>query len=178
MNTFELKILELHWISDTDQEKDLCAHGRVFVRIGNEIIANKDTFKLTLSSTALYLLRSLYSDYDCEKNGYGNQLLPCCGHFMFQAEKGIDFVVITGCPYGIDWKIIHTTDNKIKHISEKGTEAIIEFEEYRKIVFDFADEVEVFYLKSEPKTLPKDDFEKDGYLTFWREWKELRNRLN
>lgn len=175
MNNFELKILELHWISDTNQNQDLCAHGTVYIRIGNEIIADKDTFDLTLSSTALYLLRSLKSNYDKEKNGYGNQLLPCCGHDMFQAEKEIDFVVITGCPYGIDWKIIHAEGNKIKHISEKGEEVIIDFEEYKQLVFDFADKVEAFYLKSEPKILPKEDFEKNGYLAFWREWKSLRN---
>lgn len=34
MNNFELKILELHWISDTNQNHDLCAHGKVYVRIG------------------------------------------------------------------------------------------------------------------------------------------------
>lgn len=174
---FGLKVLELHWISDTDQNQDLCAHGKFFIRIGNEIIADKDAGSFTLSSTALYLLRSIYSDYDKDISGYGNQLLPCCGHFMFQAEENIDFVIITGCPHGIDWKIVHTENNKVKHISEKGTEAIIDFEKYKKLVFDFADEVEEFYLKSEAKTLPNDDFEREGYLAFWREWKELRNRL-
>ena len=177
-NDFELKILELHWISDENQNQDLCVHGKVFIKIGNEIIADKDTFDLTLSSTGLYLLRSLYSSYDKEKNGYGNQLLPCCGHFMFQAEENIDFVVITGCLDGIDWKIVHTEEGKVKHISEKGTEVIIDFEGYKKMVFDFADEIEEFYLKNEAKTLPNEDFEKEGYLAFWREWKELRNQLN
>ncbi len=175
MNNFELKILELHWLANTDEKTDLCVHGKVYVKIGNEVISDKDNF--TLSSTALYLLRSLQSDYNCKENGYGNQLLPCCGHFMFQAEEGVDFVVISGCPHGIDWQIIHIEDNKVKHISEKGTEAIIDFEEYKKLVFDFADEVEQFYLKSEPKILPDEEFEKNAYLTFWREWKKLRNEL-
>lgn len=177
MNNFELKILELHWISDTNQNQDLCVHGKVFFRIGNEIISDKDAGDFTLSSTALYLLRSLYSDYEWEKNGYENQLLPCCGNFTYQPDENIDFVSILGCNIGIDWKIIHTANNKIKHISEKGSEAIIDFEKYKKLVFDFSDEVEEFYLKSEPKIFIDNDFEKNGYLAFWREWKKLRNEL-
>ena len=87
----------------------------------------------------------------------------------------MDFVNICGCPSGIDWTIIHTDDHKIKHVTNSGQEATIDKDVYKKIVLDFADQVENFYKKSLPKTIPKDDFDKKGYLTFWKEWRNLRD---
>lgn len=171
-NTFIIKILDLHWIEDVDDPTDLCAHGHVFVKIGNEVIADKDSLDVTLSSTALYLMRTLNNDY--KKGNYASQLLPCCGHF-FMADEGNDYVNIMGCPSGIDWTIIHTADNKIKHISDSGHEVTIDKKTYLKIVVDFVGQVENFYKSSLPKTIPTDDFDKRGYLTFWKEWRNLRN---
>ncbi|MEK7724033.1 MAG: hypothetical protein AAB336_06785 [Acidobacteriota bacterium] len=169
-NQFELKLLELHWLKNTNEQKDLCCHGTVFVRIGDEIICDKDKIiEVTVSSTALHLMRTLKENY--QKGDYGNQLLPCCGHFIVADEE--DFVIICGCPIGIDWTIIHTDDGKVKHISEKGSEAIIDKEIYKTLVFDFADQVESFYQNSLPKIIPEDDFEKNGYLAFWNEWRNL-----
>jgi len=93
-NDFDLKILDLHWIKDIDQSIDLCAHGHVFVKIGEEVIADKDSLDVTVSSTALYLMRTLKDNY--KKDDYASQLLPCCGHF-FMAEEENDFVNICGC---------------------------------------------------------------------------------
>ncbi len=159
-------------MKDVDDPTDLCTHGHVFVKIGNEVISNKDNLDITVSSTALYLMRTLKDDY--KKDDYASQLLPCCSHF-FRADVENDFVNIMGCQSGIDWTIIHTDNNKIKHISESGQEVIIDKDVYRKIVFDFADQVEDFYETSLPKTIPTDDFDKKGYLIFWIEWRNLRN---
>jgi hypothetical protein len=171
---FELRILDLHWIRNEDDPTDLCAHGHVFVRIGDEVIADKDSLDVTVSSTALYLMRTIEKNY--KKDEYASQLLPCCGHF-FMADEKDDFVSIMGCPSGIDWTIIHTDNNKVRHISEKGQEATIDKEAYVKIVFDFADQVENFYKTSLPKTIPTDDFDRKGYLTFWKEWRRLRTKF-
>lgn len=171
-NNFDIKILDLHWINDIDDPNDLCAHGHVCVKINNEVIADKDSLDVTISATALYLMRTLKSDY--KKDDYTSQLLPCCGHFII-ADDEKDFVNICGCPSGIDWTIVHTDDNKIKHISDSGQEAIISKDVYRKIVLDFADQVENFYKTSLPKIIPTDEFDKKGYLTFWKEWRNLRN---
>lgn len=171
-NNFEIKILDLHWIKNVDDPEDLCAHGHVFVKIGNEVVADKDNLDITVSSTALYLLRTLKSNY--KKGNYASQLLPCCGFFII-ADDNTDFVNICGCPNGIDWTIIHLDNGNIKHISENGEEAIIDKETYQKIVLDFADQVENFYRTSLPKTIPTDDFDKKGYLTFWKEWRNLRD---
>ena len=37
---FELKLLDTHWIKETDDPNDLCAHGHVFVKIGTEVISD------------------------------------------------------------------------------------------------------------------------------------------
>jgi hypothetical protein len=170
-NNFDIKILDLHWINNVDDPTDLCAHGHVFVKIGNEVIVDKDSLDITVSATGLYLMRTLKVNY--KKDNYASQLLPCCGHYII-AEDDNDFVTICGCPSGIDWTIIHTDDNKIKHITESGQEAIIDKEAYKFLVLDFADEVENFYKTSLPKAIPTDDFDKKGYLAFWKEWRNLR----
>lgn len=171
-NNFDIKILDLHWIMDVDDPTDLCAHGHVFVKIGDGIVADKDSLDVTVSSTALYLMRTIKDNY--KKDDYASQLLPCCGHF-FMADEESDYVSIMGCPSGIDWTIIHTGDGKIKHITDSGQEATVDKNEYIKLVLNFADQVEDFYKTSLPKTIPTGDFEKKGYLTFWKEWRLLRD---
>ena len=171
-NNFDIKIIDLHWINDVDEPTDLCAHGHVFVKIGNEVLSDKNSLDVTVSATALYLMRTLKNNY--KKDNYASQLLPCCGHFII-ADNEIDFVNICGCQSGIDWTIIHTNDNKIRHLTESGQEAIIDKEAYKKIVLDFADQVEKFYQISTPKIIPTDDFDKKGYFTFWKEWRKLRD---
>ncbi|MCP4176891.1 MAG: hypothetical protein GY756_03920 [bacterium] len=170
---FDIKLLDIRWIKGGDDPNDLCAHGNVFVKINEEVICDKDSLEVTVSSTALYLMRTLESDY--KKDDYASQLLPCCGHFYMTDDDNY-FVAIMGCPSGIDWTISHIDDNKIKHVSEKGQEAIIKLDTYKEIVLEFVDKVEEFYKKSKPKITPKDDFDKKGYLTFWNEWRSLRDK--
>jgi len=169
---FDIKIIDLNWAQKEDDPTDLCAHGHVHVKIGNEVVADKDTFELTLSSTALHLMRTITCDY--KKGDFGNQLLPCCGHFLI-ADETMDFITICGCPSGIDWTIIHIDDQNIKHITERGQEAIISKEKYIKLVLDFADQIEQFYKMSKSKIIPTDDFDRRGYLAFWNEWRILRD---
>ena len=172
-DSFDIKVLNLHWIKDFDDATDLCAHGNVFVRIGNEIVSNENSLDVTVSSTALYLMRTLENDYKADN--YGSQLLPCCGHFFTIDEESGDLDIL-GCNVGIDWTIIHTDNKNVKHISNNGEEAIIHKKKYKKLVLDFADEVEKFYNISLPKILPIDIHDKNGYLAFWQEWQELRYR--
>lgn len=171
---FEFKLLSLHWVENMDEQVDLCAHGELFVKIGNEILCDADTFSITLSSAALHLMRSLAGNYT--KDDYSSQLLPCCGfNFFAQSEKD-DVVNIMGCPSGIDWTIIHTTNNKVRHITENGNEVEMDFEDYKTIVLDFADNIEAFYRSALPKNVSAVDKENRlGYAAFWNEWHKLRN---
>lgn len=166
-----MEILDLHWIKNYDDPTDLCAHGHVYVRIGDEVISDKDSLDVTVSSTALYLMRTLVSNY--AEGDYASQLLPCCGHF-FMTDKDEDFVHIMGCSNGIDWKIVHLDDTRIKHISGSGQEAIVDKETYKEIVLGFADRVEHFYKSCLPKEIPEDEIIEKGYLALWREWRNLR----
>lgn len=168
---FDIRILDLHWITEGDDPSDLCAHGHVYVRIADEVVSDRQTGDWTLSSTALSLMRTINQDY--KKGDFGNQLIPCCGFFMI-ADDYEESVTIVGCANGIDWTIIHHA-GMVEHLTDQGKRAVISRDTYRNIVFDFADKVEQFYTDSQPKIIPDDDFERKGYLTFWKEWRRLRN---
>lgn len=168
--TFDIKILDLHWLKNIDDPTDLCAHGHLYVKIGNQIVSDKEAGDWTISATALYLMRTIKSNY--KANDFASQLLPCCGHFMLLEEKTNKLLII-GCPSGIDWTIVHQ-DNKVKHITDNGQEAVLDIQEYKTLVFNFADQVEQFYKDSAPKNIPDDESDKHAYLTFWKEWRELR----
>ena len=107
------------------------------------------------------------------KGDYHSQLLPCCG-FVTYFDKNLR-PAISGCPVGIDWKITHLSENLIEHTTESGNSAIVEKEEYKKMVYDFVDKIEKFYQLSLPKILPKDEFELGAYEEIWLEWRKLRN---
>ncbi len=166
---FVIDILDLYWINgDKDDPEDLCLHGDVYVKIGEEIIA--DNYSCTVSSTAIYLLKSLQEDHKPDESA--NQMLPCCGFFIIPHDSE-DTVEITGCPNGIDWSVLHI-ENYIKLVTEKGTKINIEPNVYRDVVFNFVDKIQEFYSKCQEKKLPTDDFDYRGYTKFWREWSNRR----
>ena len=171
-NPFEIKILKFHWIEEDnpDNKEDLCLHGKIFIRIGNEILSDFESGSWTLSAASLFLLRTLKMDY--KPDDFENLLIPCCGHFIIAEEN--KSVEVLGCPNGVEWTIKHIGGGLVRHISNNGSETTITEEEYRKIVLDFADKVEQFYIDN-PRTLPDDEFDLQGYNGFWRDWKELRN---
>ena len=170
-NLFEIRILDLHWINHKDYPEDLCAHGSVYIRIGNKVLDDKkDEEGLTLSAAALYLMRTIGTNYKI--GDFGNQLIPHCGFFIIPNED-LSFVTIQGCPHGFDWTIVHE-GNKVIHIADTGEKGEIILEEYKRMVLAFADEVEKFYKNSLPKITPIDEFDLKGYKAFWNEWKALR----
>jgi hypothetical protein len=59
----------------------------------------------------------------------------------------------------------------------KGQDVVIDKGTYTKMVLEFADQVENFYKASLPKAIPTDDFDRKGYLTFWKEWRRLRTKF-
>lgn len=171
MPGFSLEIKKLYWIDKSaDNPQDLCLHGDVVVVIGDEHF--KDS--CAISAGALYLLKSLKDNRNMhEDRNRGNQMLPCCGHFWIPDEEN-DTVENLGCDNGIDWSVIHEK-SWIRLITESKTTVTVPREEYKKIVFDFADEVKRFYDGCSPKVLPEDEFTQKGYAIFWREWARLRS---
>ncbi len=171
---FQLNILRQHWVKDDgkDDPDDLCSHGAVYLKIGNEVLADAATGSWTLCNTALYLMRSLRENHAL--SDYVNRLLPCCGHFFIADEQVDDFVILTGCPTGIDWTIQHLENGQVLHRAESGEEGVVQHAAYKKLVLDFADAVEEFYKQSHPKNIPADEFQRQGYAAFWKERRKLR----
>ncbi|PAB60336.1 hypothetical protein [Anaeromicrobium sediminis] len=168
MSIFKICILEKNWLKECENvETDLCLHGRVNVIIGDEVVA--ENYDCTISSTAIYLLKSLTNNHYMDE--MSNQMLPCCGHFIIPMED--DTVEISGCQVGVDWSVIHK-GNSVSIKTRRGTEININIDEYRESVIKFVDEVEQFYINSGKKVLPEDDFYKKGYSQFWNEWRERR----
>nr|WP_294861968.1 hypothetical protein [uncultured Fluviicola sp.] len=172
---FDIKILRQHWIKDdgNDDKYDLCSHGEIYIRIGDEILSNKETGSWALSATGLYLLRTLENDYQIDQ--FGSQFVPCCGHFLIPDENGLNHVVIIGCPTGLDWNIEHLADSVIFR-SQKGAEGKLSLEEYKTLVLNLISEIELFYGDPTEKHLPEEQFELDGFNQFWAEWNELKNK--
>ena len=170
---FVIEVLDLFWINgEKENPNDLCLHGDVYVKIGEEIIADK--YSCTVSSTALYLLKSLEENHIMGESL--NQMLPCCGYFMIPNDKN-DTVEIWGCPIGIDWSVLHN-DGYMKLITKQGNEVNVEPSSYREMVFNFADKIENYYKECQEKNLPTDDFEHRGYIKFWKEWHNRRGNRN
>jgi hypothetical protein len=166
---FVIDILDMYWISkEKDNPEDLCLNGNVSVKIGEATVAYN--YPCTVSSTALYLLKSIKLDHIMGESA--NQMLPCCGFFIIPNDID-DTVEISGCLNGIDWSIFHI-DGYVTIITEKGSKVNIESNIYRKIVFDFADKMKGFYKNSQEKDLPTDDFDRKGYINFWKGWKNRR----
>ena len=169
MGGFSIDIMRFFWISDDgkDDPEDLCLHGEVVGQVGSDRFEEA----CSVSAAALYLLRTLDEDYPNEHR-VRNQMLPCCGHAMFACEDG-ESVDIIGCPNGTDWTVRHTVDG-LELETENGIKAIVPFEEYKAIVFAFADKVKTYYDQCQLKVLPEEDWERDGYLAFWHEWARRR----
>jgi len=136
---FTIDILDLYWVNgEKDNPEDLCLHGNVNVKIGEETVASN--YGCTVSSTGLYLLKTIELDHIV---GEDNQMLPCCGHLIIPHDDE-DIVDICGCSNGVDWSVLHEGEY-VKLITEKGTEVSITLADYTKTVFHFADKIEEFY---------------------------------
>lgn len=158
---FSIDATNLKWQDGVKEDEDMCLHGHAIACIGE----HKLEYDATISATALYLLKSLTEDHkiydDC-------QMLPCCG-FTLLADDTLDNVTVLSCPYGIDWSVIHDGNTVILELDD-GTRECVSFDDYRKEVLAFADKVEGFYISCAPKKLPKDEFDRNGYIAFWNEW--------
>jgi len=172
-NKFKIDILSKKWLFEPS-ENDLCAHGQLKVKIGDEIIVDeKNDDGWTISATAQLLLRTLERSHS-KKEPVGDQLIPCCGHFLVY-DDDMEEVYVGSCPSGFDWEVKHE-DDKVILKTENGIETQIDFVDYKTKILEFVDEVEQFYKDSPKKEIPTDEFDRKGYLQFWKEWHEKRNK--
>lgn len=165
---FSITATNISWINGSkDDPDDLCLHGHAVVHISNAVLE----YEATISATALYLLKSITEDHIIYQD---NQMLPCCGFFLI-ANDDLSDVRICGCSNGIDWSVRHDDDNIVLELAD-GTKEIVSAADYTSEVFRFADMVEEYYKSCSPKTLPKDSFDRDGYVAFWNEWHSRRGK--
>lgn len=164
---FSIQYEDFEWIGGAaDDPEDLCLHGMVSVRMGAESFA----YPCCASAAALRMLKTLTEDHEVTNSG--EQMLPCCGHFML-ANQTRDNVYISGCDYGIDWTVRHE-EGGIRLITATGRQVVIDPTLYRSDVLKFADAVEAFYKSSSPKFLPENGIDREGYQAFWNEWHRRR----
>ena len=161
MGIFHIDAKNLHWL-DGCETTDLCLHADAIAVIGERTITYEDC---TVSSTALYLLKSLTEDHIINKD---NQMLPCCGFSIFPTDDG-ENVFISGCPNGEDWTIRHI-DGAVELILEDGYTVTIPIADYHREVLAFVRKIEDFYNSAAPRQLPGESWERDAYLLFWEEW--------
>ena len=177
MRTFQIviviNILPLHYSRRTDDPNDLCVHGAINVKTGDKVIVNEtDGNRWTLSAAALNFMRTLGGDH--ETGDLYGQLIPCCGFAMYPAED-VETVDIVGCGNGFDWTIRHR-NNEVIHIADRGEQGSISAAEYRQKVMHIAEAVERFYNTSAPKVMSEDQYDEEGYESFWREWRTLKQK--
>ena len=79
------------------------------------------------------------------------------------------------CPNGIQLLVTHV-DKDVRITAETNTDVLIPLDEYKEIIKPFVQEIEQVY-KQNPRKLPKDEFERNGYTAFWNEWRGLRQRI-
>jgi len=168
---FELRIIDLHWIDgSSDYPDDLCLHGHVFVRIGEEVLDDGTSDGWTVSAGAYQLLKSAYEDHIADDIN-DIHLLPCCGDGIW-IDETTDKLRICGCISGLDWSVTHE-GGAVRLTTGSNTQVILSLEEYRTIVFQFADAIQVFYETCSPKSF-FDEVAEQGYHRFWTDWTQWR----
>jgi len=172
----EIVLLTSHWIKFEDDDEDLCSHGQVRVKIGQEIIVNegkKENF-WTTSAMAVHLLRTLKNNHKPE-NMVGEHLIPCCGHHIDHLKEE-ENVHIQGCMTGHNFWVEHDID-KVILTTVSGTKIKLPFDTYKNEVLRFVDEVENLYRTSKPKKLPQDEYDRRGYELMWKEWENRKQEF-
>ncbi len=163
MCAFKIDVDQFSWIGGAaDDPNDRCLHGHVTIQAGDTLLDDYGT----VSATALYLLKSLTRDKIMAPHDI--QMVPCCGHFLI-ANRDLSEVSIIGCDTGMDWSVIHENGG-VRLVFPSGTEHWVSQRDYRAEVLQFAEKVEHHYLSCQPKVLPEDTFDYNGYIAFWNEW--------
>lgn len=162
---------DLCWINgDADDPSDYCAHGKVEFRVNESVFIKPEDGEWTVSGAALYLLRTLTYDHTLEDPvAEGNLLFPCCAFNVYPIQEKFE-VVLSGCPNGIDIAVRHS-EGRVHLTAGERVEIVTELE-WKSAVLTFARQIEEFYTRCSPKAEIDDEYERQGWAAFWREWRE------
>ena len=168
----ELEARNLYWHYAADPSRDLCAHGGVFLKIGDKLVSDGTETDWTLSAAVYRLLRTIKEDHHPNIEKSYDFLIPHCGHTMWAVGDSNDELLVTGCDIGIDWTVTHK-HNFVTHTFSENEVIEVPLSEWRQAVYKFSDEVSKFYELSDPKIVD-DDFDRKGFELFNSEWKRLK----
>ncbi len=171
-----LEARDLGWIKGPeDDPSDQCAHGRVMFQINDTLFLRPEDGVWTVSTAALYLLRTLeHSHVAADPVAESNLLFPCCGHTAW-LHDGKFKVICMGCDSGVDPEVINRGDLVTVRTAD-GSEETVGFEDWEAALFRFADQVQAFFRRCSPKIAPEDEDDRRGWAAFWDEWEARRNR--
>lgn len=93
---------------------------------------------------------------------------------MLANEEG-NKVEIIGCDQGLDWSVKHE-DGLVTIETDGNLKTTYYYLQYKKEVLNFIKQIEDFYKKARERILPEDEMDREGYLAFWKEWKDLKER--
>jgi len=164
----ELKALDLYWLGDP--LSDCCAHGGVYLRVGDRIVSDGKEKEWTLNTAAFHLLKTINRDYPM----FGEEpLIPHCGQTMWVVDGEPDNLYLKGCDIGIRWSIRHCGDSII-HTFYGGHEVTVSRDEWKTAVCRFSDEVFAFFMAAWPKSI-QDEMDRDGFELFMNLWTMYRS---
>ncbi|QRN82855.1 hypothetical protein JR338_10600 [Chloroflexota bacterium] len=157
----------MHWVGGSkDDEKDLCAHGNIFLEVNGITLVDGKTEDFTVSAAAIFLLRTLETDY-IKDSLHENQIFPCCGFYMAVDEHS-ENAIIPGCFDGVDFDVLHEFGNIRLLFDDK--EYIVSEKEWCEAILHFSALIKAFYNSCRPKVVDSNDFKKAGYERFLSEW--------
>ncbi|MBO5224167.1 MAG: hypothetical protein J6C23_06630 [Clostridia bacterium] len=169
----ELYALNLYFLGDTQKEReyDYCAHGKIVFKIDGHNLSNEVSYWCA-SVSAYRFLRSIFENHFI---GAEEQMIPCCGHFLIPSHGGSG-VIISGCPNGIDFDVIHK-DNDVIIRTQSGVEYTVTFEDYKATVLSYVKQIQDFYLQNPPRQF-ENKFDQDGFSAFCCDWHSLLAKAN
>ena len=91
------------------------------------------------------------------------------------ANKEGNKVEVIGCDQGLDWSIKHEA-GFVTIEADENLKTTYYYLQYKKVVLNFIEQIEDFYKKAGERILPEDEIDREGYLAFWKEWEDLKER--
>lgn len=169
MTDVELRPTNLHWLEESNPYEDCCAHGGVYIRIGDTIVSDGKDEDWSVSTAAFNFLKSIFQDHKL----LGEEpLVPHCGFTMWPVESEPDGLYIPNCDLSINWSITHKGD-QIVHEFKDGTTLETSLLVWKKAVCEFADDVYDFFQTAWPKVID-DEQDRKGFELFMSLWRERR----
>ncbi len=173
--TVRLELHDLGWIGGAEPDpQDQCAHGRVLFAVGDEVLLCPEDGQSTVSAAALFLLRTLAASHSRRSPvAEGSFLFPCCGHNVFTTQASCYGFVCMGCLGGFDFEVLHE-DEYVRIKAGEDVDELVPFQEWKRAVFGFVDDLLRFYASQAPKDELEDGEERDGWRMFWAELEARR----